>query len=185
MPSSSPNGVPSIVPIVVSSTSSAMEKNLADLLAPYVKDEENAFIISTDFCHWGLRFNYTAYTSSPEATTIKKLGPYSKLPSKTPIYKSIEYLDRKGMEVLSTGSSEKWDEYNASTKNTICGSTPLSVLLKTLEEASNVRIPMNGFANTEERDSWGKLKWIGYSQSGKVTSPSDSSVSYGSGYAVI
>lgn len=103
----------------------------------------------------------------------------------TPIYKSIEYLDRKGMEVLSTGSIDEWDEYISKTKNTICGRKPLSVLLNCLDKSSRERLPMNGFKSSEERDSWGKLKWIGYAQSSQARELRESSVSYSSGYAVI
>lgn len=41
-----------IVPIVVGSISSAQEKTYGALLKPYLEDPQNAFVISTDFCHW-------------------------------------------------------------------------------------------------------------------------------------
>jgi len=41
-----------IVPIVVGSISSAQEKTYGTLLKPYLEDPQNAFVISTDFCHW-------------------------------------------------------------------------------------------------------------------------------------
>lgn len=47
-----PNGIPKIVPIVAGSTTSATEKKLGEILAPYLLDEENTFVVSTDFCHW-------------------------------------------------------------------------------------------------------------------------------------
>lgn len=34
------------------------------LLAKYMDDESNIFIISSDFCHWGSRFSYTFNDSS-------------------------------------------------------------------------------------------------------------------------
>ncbi len=30
-------------------------------LAPYLADPSNLFIVSSDFCHWGDRFNFTFY----------------------------------------------------------------------------------------------------------------------------
>ena len=30
-------------------------------LAPYLDDPRNVFVISSDFCHWGARFNFTFY----------------------------------------------------------------------------------------------------------------------------
>lgn len=46
------HGIPKIVPIVVGSTSTASEKKLGELLAPYLQEEENTLVVSTDFCHW-------------------------------------------------------------------------------------------------------------------------------------
>ncbi|VVT48605.1 uncharacterized protein SAPINGB_P001861 [Magnusiomyces paraingens] len=194
----SPNGVPSIVPIVISSTTPSYEEELGKFLSKYVSNEENAFVISSDFCHWGLNYGYTAYTPSPDVEEVVALGktrsrsrsshpdlPHGEVSDKTPIYKSIEYLDRKAMEVLSTGSIDQWNEYMDLTENTICGRRPFSSLLHCLNSASKKRLPMNGFASEHERDTWGKLQWIGYAQSGKVHSLKDYSVSYTSGYAVI
>lgn len=103
----------------------------------------------------------------------------------TPIYKSIEYLDRKAMEVLSTGSPQEWEDYLDETENTICGRKPLAVLLQSIEQSSSGRMLQNGFADSAERDSWGKLQWIGYTQSSKARTINDSSVSYASGFAVL
>ena len=30
-------------------------------LSTYLGDPQNLFVISSDFCHWGVRFNYTHY----------------------------------------------------------------------------------------------------------------------------
>ena len=40
------------------------EAAYGELLAPYLDDPSNLFIISSDFCHWGMRFNYTHYKQS-------------------------------------------------------------------------------------------------------------------------
>lgn len=155
-----------IIPILVGSTTMSIEKELAKILAPYFQDKSNAFVISTDFCHWGSRFDYMSYTDSHDANKITDLN-YGKL-GKVPIYKSIEYLDKLGMKVASTGSYHKFNDYMKQTENTICGRKPLAIVLKASEDAE---ITTN-------------LKWIGYSQSSKVIDTSDSSVSYASGFAV-
>lgn len=167
----SPEGVRPIVPILVCSTSSTYDNKLAHVLAPYFKGKENAFVISTDFCHWGRRFDYTSYTDSNSLKDLRSLSRVSKV-GPNPIYKSIEFLDRQGMEAASLGSYDKWKAYLDSTDNTICGRTPLGILLKTIEETGH------------EDPEYGKLKWIGYAQSSQVTDVSDSSVSYASGFAV-
>lgn len=42
----------SIVPILVGATSTSKEAHFGKILAPYLADPENFFVISSDFCHW-------------------------------------------------------------------------------------------------------------------------------------
>lgn len=41
------------------------EARYGQLLAPYLSDPSNLFIISSDFCHWGTRFKFT-FTNSEQ-----------------------------------------------------------------------------------------------------------------------
>lgn len=66
-----------IVPIMVGSLSIESEAMYGEILAPYLADPENLFVISSDFCHWGQRFRYTYVMGSG------------------PIHKSIEKLDKQ------------------------------------------------------------------------------------------
>lgn len=59
-----------------------------------------------------VRFSYTYYE--------KKHGP---------IYKSIEALDRMGMEIIETGDPDSFKWYLQEYENTICGRHPISVFL--------------------------------------------------------
>jgi AmmeMemoRadiSam system protein B len=55
--SSPPNStatIPPLVPIMVGGTNASKEKEYGRLLAPYVANPENLFIVSSDFCHWYL-----------------------------------------------------------------------------------------------------------------------------------
>lgn len=45
------------------------------------------------------------------------------------IYKSIEALDRMGMEIIETGDPDEFKQYLLNTENTICGRHPISVFL--------------------------------------------------------
>lgn len=65
------------MPILVGSIAPDVEATYGTLLAPYLADPQNLFVISSDFCHWGKRFSYTHYDES--------CGP---------IHKSIEKLDK-------------------------------------------------------------------------------------------
>lgn len=162
--------VPKIVPIMISGSSAEFELALAESLKPYFADKANAFVVSTDFCHWGARFGYTAYTPSGAMSDL------AQQPSKVsiPIYKSIEALDHKGMELLTQGSFVAFREYIQETGNTICGAKPLSVLLALMESAKQ-----------SSYGTAGTLEWLAYAQSSQVKSPRDSSVSYAAGYAIV
>jgi len=50
-----------LVPILVGNLSVDSEIAYGKLLAPYLSDPRNFFIISSDFCHWGKRFRFQWY----------------------------------------------------------------------------------------------------------------------------
>ncbi|PGH11847.1 AmmeMemoRadiSam system protein B [Helicocarpus griseus UAMH5409] len=75
---------PPLVPIMVGATSSSTESAFGALLAPYLADPENAFIISSDFCHWGLRFGYTYYVPDAPAPAPELPLSYPALPLPMP-----------------------------------------------------------------------------------------------------
>lgn len=143
-----------IVPIVVGSLSTRSEVTYGRLLSKYLVRPENLFIISSDFCHWGSRFSYTVYD--------KSCGP---------IYKSIEALDRKGMDAIEKLDPACFAEYLKNSKNTICGRHPIGVLLNAVE----VMKQMNGITHP-----WA-LEFIHYSQSNACFRMDESSVSYAAG----
>ncbi|ODQ66282.1 UPF0103-domain-containing protein [Nadsonia fulvescens var. elongata DSM 6958] len=192
----SPSGVIlPIIPILIGNTTRHTEAQLATAMAPYIADPENAFMISTDFCHWGKRFDYLSYIAqkpsnlSPENfddLVLKNLSSVSKIKSNMPIYKSIELLDRLGMDIASTGSTSAWNKYISLTKNTICGRRPLGILIAGIAQVKKELLD-DDLDSTDAIDSdndWGKLKWVAYSQSSKADSVFESSVSYAGGYAI-
>lgn len=172
-----PQGVLLIVPIMICGTDDTLIESIVNSLLPYIKDPQNTFVISSDFCHWGSRFDYTMYVpksikagiSSDELISLSRLSLVS---NHRPIYESIEDLDKEAMRIASTGSYASWKEYIKSTGNTICGQKPIAIVLRLLEKYS-------------ETDKISNFKWLGYSQSSKATCYTDSSVSYASGYLVL
>lgn len=163
--------LPKIVPVMISSLSSKTRENVVDALLPYMADPQNAFVILSDFCHWGRRFGYTQYVPDNDLNGIvsySKSGRHD-----IPIYQSIEYLDRSAMVIASAGSAVKWDAYIQATGNTICGQKPIGIVLRLLEA-----FKANGGTTVSDL----VFEWLGYSQSGKNVRPSDSSVSYASGF---
>ncbi|XP_010541764.1 PREDICTED: protein MEMO1-like [Tarenaya hassleriana] len=139
-----------VVPILVGALSAESEALYGQLLAKYADDPRNFFSVSSDFCHWGSRFDYMHYD--------KKHGP---------IYKSIEALDRMGMDIIETGDPDTFKQYLREYKNTICGRHPISVFLHTLRNCSTKM----------------KIKFLRYEQSSQCKSTRDSSVSYASAAA--
>lgn len=102
-----------IVPILVGSLSTENEKVYGKLLAKYLADGDNIFVISSDFCHWGSRFHYTFYD--------KSWGGH--------IYESIDKLDKMGMDIIETICPSDFSSYLKKYGNTICGRHPIAVLL--------------------------------------------------------
>ncbi|CAH2351506.1 MEMO1 family protein Mho1p [[Candida] railenensis] len=178
-----PQGIPKIVPIMICGTDESLDSKIVKSLLPYLEQEENTFIISSDFCHWGSRFDYTKYMRNAPSASHKQmlssadLIDLSSLSSTTlerPIYKSIEDLDKEAMRIATSGSYLDWKEYIKVTGNTICGQKPIAIILRLLEKYKEERTgTIEGF------------KWIGYSQSGRAKSYHDSSVSYASGYIAL
>jgi predicted class III extradiol MEMO1 family dioxygenase len=41
-----------VIPILVGALSDAREKEYGTLLAPYLDDPQNLWVVSSDFCHW-------------------------------------------------------------------------------------------------------------------------------------
>lgn len=64
---------PPLVPIMIGSTNAATEAALGKMLASYIADESNAFVISSDFCHWGSRFAYTYYLPDAPSPALSPL----------------------------------------------------------------------------------------------------------------
>eukprot|EP00239_Pterosperma_sp_CCMP1384_P000291 CAMPEP_0197850244 /NCGR_PEP_ID=MMETSP1438-20131217/14748_1 /TAXON_ID=1461541 /ORGANISM="Pterosperma sp., Strain CCMP1384" /LENGTH=247 /DNA_ID=CAMNT_0043463301 /DNA_START=104 /DNA_END=848 /DNA_ORIENTATION=+ len=96
-----------LVPIMVGGLSPDSEALYGRLLSKYMDDPGNIFIISSDFCHWGKRFNFTFYD--------KRQGP---------IHKSIEALDHAGMEIIERSDPAAFSQYLVDFENTICGRHP-------------------------------------------------------------
>ncbi|TKY74753.1 MEMO1 protein [Spatholobus suberectus] len=108
-----------IVPILVGTLSSENQAMYGQILSKYVDDPKNFFCVSSDFCHWGYRFEYMFYDS--------EYGP---------IYKFIEALDKLGMDIIETGDPDIFKQYLSKYKNTICGCHPISVYLHMLRNCS-------------------------------------------------
>ncbi|GBE78283.1 MEMO1 family protein [Sparassis crispa] len=170
----------SIVPILVGAISQEKEATFGRILAPYLSRDDTFCVISTDFCHWGTRFQYTFYYTEPPPSSIPPIRlsrSDGSPPSLTthPIHQSISALDHEAMELLTippftaASAHHEFSDYLARTKNTICGRHPIGVLLGALTEL-------------EREGRCPKLQWVRYEQSSKCLTVKDSSVSYASAF---
>jgi AmmeMemoRadiSam system protein B len=77
------------------------------------------------------------------------------------VWQKIERLDRWATEKISTGDPSQFAEYLDQTRNTICGRYPILIMMHLFPGA--------------------RFEWPHYSQSSRITSTRDSSVSYMAG----
>lgn len=203
-PDRSTSEYPPLVPIMVGSTSADTERAVGGLLAPYLADPSNAFIISSDFCHWGSRFGYTYYVPHapqqrpplplshahlPQPPTTaraaeeafnavssgrRSLSRNSEL-GETEIYDSISAVDIATMKAITTGTTKEFLRILRSTGNTVCGRHPIGVIMAALEEVA---------ATSLDSEEEGKFHFIRYERSSDPDDVSESSVSYVSAVAV-
>ncbi|CAO3660743.1 unnamed protein product [Umbelopsis vinacea] len=161
-----------IIPIIVGSIYADREKMYGTHLARYLADPETLFVVSSDFCHWGLRFDYTYYQAEDSSKSLQ-LRHSKPSDITTPIHKSISNLDHNGMKLIEELDHDAFTRYLRETKNTICGRHPIGILLAALSKLK------------ESGSQQAHLKFVHYDQSSPCKIARDSSVSYASAYAII
>ncbi|KAK5126599.1 hypothetical protein LTR85_009533 [Meristemomyces frigidus] len=169
-----PSSFPQLIPIMVGNTSISTETTLGRLLAPYLADPSTAFVISSDFAHWGARFRYTYYQPSAGPATDLPHS-MSKAPSDPPIHESIKQVDFDCIGACESGSHTAWLEELEKSSNTVCGRHPIGVVMAAIEEVRK----------QSGKSDVGNFKFVRYERSGEVKKASESSVSYASAFAVI
>jgi MEMO1 family protein len=160
---------------MVGNTSMSTEVQLGRLLAPYLADPSTAFVISSDFAHWGLRFRYTFYRKP--GSPWQHLTASAGTPKNPYIHESIKDVDFDCISACESGNHMAWLESLEETSNTVCGRHPIGVMMAAVEE---VRKGL-GDGGREK----GAFKFVRYERSGEVKKVSESSVSYASAFAVI
>ncbi|CAH8448105.1 unnamed protein product [Schistosoma margrebowiei] len=150
---SSYQGKFSVVPILVGYLTPEREAVYGQIFSRYLSNSENFFVISSDFCHWGKRFQYTYYDQSKGA-----------------IWQSIQALDETGMELIERLAPSEFTSYLEQYGNTICGRHPIGVLLQIVTYLRR-NMPNNNF----------NMKFVRYAQSEHCHNMNQSSVSYAAG----
>ncbi|CVK83138.1 hypothetical protein FPRO06_00580 [Fusarium proliferatum] len=171
----SPDKFPKIVPVLVGSNNGDEENIIGRALLPYLKDPENAFIVSSDFCHWGSHFSYLPYspTKSPfDLTQLRKDGPR---PNGPPIHETIRVIDEAAMDAVESGVHQDFLATLRQTRNSVCGRHPIGVVMAALEL----------IRQEDAFQDKGRFNIIKYDRSNLVDIPSQFSVSYVSAYAIL
>ncbi|CRG93206.1 memo-like protein, putative, partial [Plasmodium gallinaceum] len=138
-----------IIPIYVGCIGNDIEKIklICNPLKKYFENDDNLFLFSSDFCHYGARFNFT--------NILQKYNDKY-------IYKQIENMDKDAINIISNHDITGFIHYLNKTRNTICGSNPIKIMLNLLQNYSGNIL----------------TKLMHYSQSNHVKNMNDSSVSY-------
>ncbi|KAI6769779.1 hypothetical protein HG530_004408 [Fusarium avenaceum] len=171
----SPDKFPKIVPVLVGSNNGKEEKVIGRAMLPYLKDPENAFIISSDFCHWGDNFSYMVYSSTQSPSNLTHLDKDGPKPTGPPIHETIRAIDEAAMDAVESGSHDAFLSTLKQTRNTVCGRHPIGVVMAALELLRK---------EAEFHDK-GRFSIIKYDRSNMVEYPNDMSVSYVSAYAIL
>jgi AmmeMemoRadiSam system protein B len=212
-PDRKPKDYPPLIPIMIGSTAPVVEAAFGRLLAPYIADESNVFVISSDFCHWGSRFSHTFYMREAPSPAVSPLA----LPNGvTGSGKVAGAEDAHKSEILNHGTSlhltSKPDSKDAKIYESIAHAdracmcaiatgeflefqNALRVTSNTICGRHPIGVFMAGIEEVDrirkeegtvgEMEGNGRFRFVRYERSNDIVSARDSSVSYVSAFAVI
>jgi AmmeMemoRadiSam system protein B len=185
---------PQIVPILIGSHGLEGEKEVGHILAPYLKDPTNAFIISSDFCHWGdLQFSYSPYSPDRNINGLTSLTRFDSKPNGEPIHETIRAVDEAAMDAVKSGNHAAFVQNLRLTGNTVCGRHPIGVTMAAMELCTRETSLSQSTKTSEDDETQSGSQEMGiprfsiikYDRSNLVEHPADMSVSYVSAYAVM
>jgi MEMO1 family protein len=212
-PDLKPKDYPPLIPIMIGSTTPVVEAAFGRLLAPYIADETNAFIISSDFCHWGSRFSHTFYMRDAPTPAMSALT----LPNGvTGSGKAADAKDAHKSETLNQGTNlhltsktvrddaRIYESIAHADRACMCAiatgeflefQNVLRVTGNTICGRHPIGVFMAGVeeverirreeGKSEDMDGKDRFRFVRYERSNDVVSVRDSSVSYVSAFAVI
>lgn len=122
-----------IVLILIGDNDCDEEKVVGCVLVFWFMDEENVFIISFDFCYWGLYFSYFFYFQIFQLDRFLLLDLYGCVLFGFLIYKIIEVIDKVVMDVVESGSYDVFYDNFKLMKNIVCGCYFIGVMMVVLE----------------------------------------------------
>ena len=122
-----------LVPVLVGSTDEALERSFAERLAT-LDDGRTLFVFSSDFSHYGPRFDFQPFGALSPAVEQK-----------------IRTMNEKAAELLARVDGRGFRDYLRETGNTICGRNGLATMLELLPRiAPRARaVPLAHYASSD------------------------------------
>jgi MEMO1 family protein len=122
-----------LVPVLAGYTDEAVERAFAERLAT-LDDGRTLFVFSSDFAHYGPRFDFQPFGALAPAVLAK-----------------VRAMDDRGVALLAAGDARGFREYLRETGNTICGRHGLATLLELLARvAPRARaVPLAHYASAD------------------------------------
>lgn len=103
-----------VVPIIIGTMDSDVEDKVAEIITNVATDK-SLFMISSDFTHYGEKFNYTPYTDEIDLRA------------------SIKNFDTQAIDLILRNDHSAFNTFISENRNTICGRQSISLLLNILK----------------------------------------------------
>lgn len=131
-----------IVPIYIGNINVSQENQAGDFLSDYFESDDCMFIIVTNLCHWGKKYNFTKQDEEDNE-----------------IFEVIEKFDKSAMQEIEKQDPQHFHTFLKETELNICGKNALSILLH-MADVSNynlktkfVRYSQSNHVTDKEDDS--------------------------------
>lgn len=133
-----------ILPLIIGQVTCEQAYAIAQDLKSCI-DINTVVVVSSDFTHYGSRFNYTPFTDN--------------------IFYNIRALDSQAVEYIEQAKCEQFESFIKKTKATICGHYPIEILLSLLEQnalgAVEPRLIAYDTSGQQENNTENSVSYIG------------------------
>lgn len=90
---------------------------IMEILKEYFDRPDCYFVVSTDLCHWGKKYNFEHFPNNNNNMEI---------------YEFIEKIDENAMQIIEEGFPVRFSDYCRSNKNNICGKSAILLMMSVL-----------------------------------------------------
>lgn len=129
-----------VIILLVGDLSDDENEKAAIVLRKYISSE-NAFVISSDFTHYGLNYSYTPFTQN--------------------IKENLYKLDGEAIDLITNKDYTGFNKYIDNTGATICGKNPISLFLKMIEK-ENINGKKIAYMTSGDSEGEYEMASVGY-----------------------